>query len=129
YSLMLHGKPVDFGYADAAVMHRRGRVSFLPGQDRDAILQQLARGNYVVVSEPFSQKHDASLGTQLVLPLPTENITATITGIFNDYASERGAIYGDERIFAKYFPREAITGIAVYLRPGVSLEAGREAVE
>jgi putative ABC transport system permease protein len=129
YSLMLNGKPADFSYTDAKVVHRHGRISFLPGQDRDAILRQMAEGDYVVVSEPFAQKHNAGVGSRLVLPLATGNVPVRVIGVFNDYSTERGAIYGDERVFAKYFPTESITGIAVYLRPGVSPERGREAVE
>lgn len=129
HTLMLRGMPVSFGYADAAVMQRRGRISFLLGQDREGILRRMAAGDYVVVSEPFAQKHGARVGSRILLPLPSGNLPVTVIGIFNDYASERGAIYGDERVFAKHFPNESITGIAVYLLPEVPLEAGRAAAE
>jgi len=129
YPLMLHGKPTTFSYADAAVMERRGRVSFLPGQNRESILEQMARGAYVVVSEPFSQKHGVSVGSRMELPLPDGDFPVTVIGVFNDYASERGTIYGDERVFAKHFTRENITGIAVYLKDGVDIEEGRLAVQ
>ncbi|MCU0226383.1 MAG: ABC transporter permease [Bryobacterales bacterium] len=128
-SLMLNGKPATLGFGDSQLMRTQGRTSFLPGQDRQAILTRLPTGPYVVVSEPFSQKHDARVGGTLQLPLPSGPMEVTILGIFNDYSNERGTVFGDAAVFAPRFPRQEITSLSVYLRDGVSLDAGRLAVE
>lgn len=128
-SLLVNGRPATLGFAGASLMRTQGRTSFLPGQDRDAILRQLPTGPFVIVSEPFSQKHGVRRGDTLQLPLPDGTLAVTILGIFNDYSNERGTVFGDASVFAPHFPREEITSLSVYLKEGVSLDAGRVAVE
>ncbi len=128
-SLMVSGRPATLGFGDSQLMLTQGRTSFLPGQDRAAILRKLPTGPYVIVSEPFAQKHDTRIGAKLHLSLPGGPTETTVLGIFNDYSSERGTVFGDARIFAPLFPREEITSLSLYLREGISLEAGRLAVE
>ncbi|MCW5963939.1 MAG: ABC transporter permease [Bryobacterales bacterium] len=128
-SLMVNNRPATLGFADSQMMRTLGRTSFLPGQDREAILRKLPVGPYVIVSEPFSQKHDARPGDTLRLPLPDGPFDVTVLGVFNDYSSERGTVFGDARVFGPHFPREEVTSLSVYLKAGVPLEAGRAAVE
>lgn len=128
-SLMVNNRPATLGFADSQLMLTQGRTSFLPGQDREAILRKLPAGPYVVVSEPFSQKQGSRVGDTLMLPLPDGLFPAKVLGVFNDYSSERGTVFGDARIFGPHFPREEVTSLSVYLKPGVALAAGRAAVE
>jgi putative ABC transport system permease protein len=128
-SMLINNRPSTLGFGNTELMRTQGRTSFLPGQDRDAILRKLPTGPYVIVSEPFAQKHTADAGDQVSLLLPDGEFRATIIGIFNDYSNERGTVFGDAGTFAPHFPRDQITSLSVYLQDGVSLDAGREAVE
>ena len=108
-SLMVNGRPATLGFGDSQLMLTKGRTSFLPGQDREAVLRMLPEGDYVTVSEPFSQKHGTNVGDRLNLMLPDGEFQATVVGIFNDYSNERGTVYGDARVLAEHFPREQNT--------------------
>jgi putative ABC transport system permease protein len=125
----LDGLPASFGFGDSRLMLTQERMRFLPGQDREAILHQLPTGPYVIVSEPFSQKHSVGAGDRLSLPLPDGAMRVTVLGVYIDYSSERGTVYGDRHVFGSRFPQPVLTNISITLKPGVRIEDGRRAVE
>lgn len=127
--IQMDGLPASFGFGESRLMLEQGRTRFLPGEDREAILRKLPTGPFVIVSEPFSRKHSVGAGDTLSLPLPGGTMKATVLGVYSDYSSERGAIYGDRHVFEPRFPNKAVTNIAVTLKPGVSLTEGERAVE
>jgi putative ABC transport system permease protein len=128
-SFQRNGLPASFGFGESRLMLAQGRMSFLPGQDREAILRKLPTGPYVIISEPFSQKHGLRAGDTLSLPLPGGAMNVIVIGVFNDYSSERGTVYGDRHVFGNRFPRPVLTNVSITLKPGVSLEEGTRAVE
>lgn len=123
------GLPASFGFGDSQRMLREGRMRFLPGEDRAAILRKLPAGPYVVVSEPFSRKHNVSTGGRFPLPLPGGPMMVTVLGVYTDYSNERGAVYGDRRVFGERFPQPLVSNIGVTLKPGVSIAQGERAIE
>jgi putative ABC transport system permease protein len=128
-SFQWNGLPASFGFGESRLMLAQGRMSFLPGQDREAILRQLPTGPYVIISEPFSQKHRLGAGETFALPLPGGPMTVTVLGVFNDYSSERGTVYGDRHVFGSRFPRPVLTNVSITLKAGIALEDGSRAVE
>jgi putative ABC transport system permease protein len=52
-----------------------------------------------------------------------------VVDIYGDYSNERGYIVMDRGTLLKYLPDPAPSNLAVYLRPGTTLEEGRRAVE
>ena len=55
--------------ANLDIVRRYGRLRFLPGEDRDAILRSLPGRDRAIVSEPFANKHGVRAGDRLTLPL------------------------------------------------------------
>jgi putative ABC transport system permease protein len=128
-SFQMNGLPASFGFGESRLMLAQGRMSFLPGQDRETILRKLPTGPYVIISEPFSQKHRLDAGETFALPLPGGPMTVTVLGVFNDYSSERGTVYGDRHVFGSRFPRPVLTNVSITLKPGVAMGDGSRAVE
>ncbi len=129
YEIGFDGLPATLGATDMRVAARFGRTVFLGHPDPARIYAQLQRGNFVIVSEPFANKHRLGTGDTLTLALGGRNATFRILGVYYDYASERGYILMDRSTLLRYLPDPAPSNVAVYLKPGVSLEAGRRAVE
>ena len=90
---------------------------------------QLLGRDDVIVSEPFANKHGVQRGDTLELLLAGRRVRFRVIDIYSDFSNERGYIIMDRGTLLKYLPDPAPSNVAVYLRPGVSLEAGRRAVE
>jgi putative ABC transport system permease protein len=124
YDISYQGLPALLGGADARVTKRYGNRRMLPGA---------ASGNSgadnALVSEPFANKHHVHVGDMLPLTLGQQVVHFRVTGIYYDYSNERGYVIVDRPTLLKYLPDTALSNIAVYLKPGASLEAGKKAVQ
>ena len=85
-------------------MRRYGRLRFLPGQDRDAILRSLPGADRAIVSEPFANKHDVRAGDASRCRSASTRSPVTVAGVYYDYSSERGFVILDRSTLLKYLP-------------------------
>jgi putative ABC transport system permease protein len=129
YAISYQGLPATLAGLDSRVAARFGGREFLSGGDRRAIFDQLARGDYVVVSEPFANKHHISTGDTITLPLGGQPHAFRVLGAYYDYGDERGYIVMDRATLLKYLPDPAPSNLAIYLEPGASLAEVRQSVE
>jgi putative ABC transport system permease protein len=128
YEIRYEGLPATIGGVDARI--RQSRISsFLSGAPAQRVFHQLIGNEAVVVSEPFANKHGVHAGDILKLGLGGKVGTFRVLDIYYDYSSESGVILMDRGTLFEYLPNNAPTNIAVYLKPGVSLEQGQRAVE
>ena len=101
-------------------------VSFLAGQDREAILKKMAQsGDYAIVSEPFANKHHVRVGDRLTLSFGTFEVL----GIYFDYSNERGWVILDRATLLRYLPDPRPSSLALYLRPGADAGEVRRRIE
>ncbi len=128
YEIRYEGLPATIGGGDARVQQRR-ISSFLSGAPAQRVFHQLIGNEAVVVSEPFANKHGVRAGDILKLGLGGKVGKFRVLDIYYDYSSESGVILMDRRTLFEYLPNNAPTNIAVYLKPGVSLEQGQRAIE
>ena len=63
------GERATLGAGEIEIVRRYGRLRFLPGENRDAILRSLPSQDRCIVSEPFANKHGVRAGDRLDLPL------------------------------------------------------------
>ena len=129
YEISYQGLPAMLGGADARITGRYGHRPFLSGADPRTVFSQLLGSNTVIVSEPFANKHHIRSGDVLTLPLGGNRASFRVADVYYDYSNERGFIVMDRSTLLKYVPDEALSNIAVYLKPGVPLDQGRHAVE
>ncbi|MDX2153434.1 MAG: FtsX-like permease family protein [Bryobacteraceae bacterium] len=122
------GLPVTLGAGETRIVERYSRTRFLDG-DRAEILRRLPTGDFVIVSEPFANKHRVHRGDRLTLNLAGAPRTFEVLGVYYDYASERGYIVMDRSTLLKYLPDPAPSNLAVYLKPAADLESARAAIE
>ncbi len=134
HALDLHfrGQRATLGSGDLDVVRRYGRLHFLPGQDRDAILRSLARGDgpdRAIVSEPFANLHRLHAGDRIAIPIGTHLVTLTIAGVYYEYSSSQGYVVVDNATLLRYLPDQPATNAAVYLAPGADAEAVRRQLQ
>ncbi len=125
-----HGVPLHFrgeratlGAGDMEVVRRYGRLLFLAGQDRDAILRSLPGRDRALVSEPFANKHHLRAGDRVTIPMGEQVVTLTIAGVYYEYSSSQGYLIVDRSTLLKYLPGQAATNAAIYLAKGADREA------
>jgi putative ABC transport system permease protein len=129
YEIRYQGLPVTLGGMDARTGALRRKRSFLSGAPAENVLGQLIGNNAVIASEPFANKHGAHAGDNLTLSLGGKLVSFRILDVYYDYTSERGVILMDRGTLLRYLPGAEPSNVAVYLKPGVSLDQGQRAVE
>lgn len=129
YSISYQGLPATLAAVDSQMMMRYGRREFLAGESPRQIFERLGRGDNVVVSEPFANKHHVRVGDTITLPLGEQAHAFRVLGAYYDYADERGYVLMDRATLLKYLPDPAPSGLAVYAAPRAQLDDVRRAVE
>lgn len=68
-------------------------------------------------SEPFMRRKQLQLGESIQIATPKGLISWTITGVFQDYASDSGYLMMDLPQYQRYFGDNLVSGLGVYLDP------------
>jgi putative ABC transport system permease protein len=113
-----HGERATLGAGDMEIVRRYGRIRFLPGEDRDAILRSLPGRDHAIVSEPFANKHGVRAGDRLTIAMSDHNVTLTVAGVYYEYSSSQGYVIVDRSTLLRYLPHQPATNAAVYAAPG-----------
>jgi putative ABC transport system permease protein len=129
YEIRYQGLAATLGGMDARIAGRRRRRSFLSGARADSVFRQLMGTDNVIVSEPFANKHGTKAGDILKLNLGEKTGVFRVLDIYYDYSSERGMILMDRDTLSRYLRGAEPNNVAVYLKPGISIDDGQRAVE
>lgn len=129
YEISYQGAPATLGAGIASIAGRYGSRPLLSGESPQTVFPQLVGSNAVIVSEPFANKHHVRAGDVLTLPLGAARVRFRVLDVYYDYSNERGFIIMDRGTLLKYLPDTAPSNVAVYLKPGISLDAGQRSVQ
>jgi putative ABC transport system permease protein len=121
--LHFRGERSTLGAGDLEIVRRYGRLRFLAGEDRDAILRSLPGRDRAIVSEPFALRHGVRTGDRLTIPIGAHTVVLTVAGIYYDYSSSQGYVILDNTTLLRYLPNQSATNAAVYLAPGADAAA------
>jgi len=123
------GERATLGAGNMDIVRRYGRLRFLGGEDRDAILRSLPGRDRAVVSEPFALKHKIHTGDRLTVRIGSRTVELTVAGVYYDYSSSQGYVIVDRTTILKYLPDLPVTNAAVYLAPGADAERVRQEIQ
>jgi putative ABC transport system permease protein len=123
------GERATLGAGNIDIVRRYGRLRFLGGEDRDAILRSLPGRDRAVVSEPFALKHKVHTGDRLTVPIGGQSAKLIVAGIYYDYSSSQGYVIVDRSTILKYLPDLPVTNAALYLAPGADAERVRQEIQ
>ncbi len=129
YPIFYEGLPATLAGGESSRPGVASSTRFLPGENEHEILAKLPTGDYAVVSEPFANKHNIKVGSNVSLALGGAKRTFQVLGIYYDYSTERGYIVLDRRTLLKYLPDRAESNLALYLRPGANAAAVRSVID
>ena len=90
-----------------------------------AIFDPARNANLVLVSESFTARFAVGVGATLRLPTPAGVRPVVVAGVFADYGNERGSILITRRQVQVWFGEDAVTNLALYVKPGVDSDALR----
>ncbi|HVM31662.1 MAG TPA: FtsX-like permease family protein [bacterium] len=113
---------------DIAVAQKYGSLAFKTRGDPTVFFEKLQTTPSVLVSEPLQLKDGFQPGDRFPLQTPSGPLSLPIAAVYYDYSNDRGTVLMDRGLFTKLFKDDGVNGLAVYLKPGVSPEQGREAV-
>ncbi len=94
YQVSFDGVPTTVAATDLRESRKRGRSDFFSGRPAEEVWQELRNGDAVVVSEPFTYKHNLRRNDSISLRLGSSLATFRIADVYYDYGSERGFILG-----------------------------------
>jgi putative ABC transport system permease protein len=120
--LHFRGERATLGAGDMQIVRRYGRLQFLPGEDRDAILRSLPHQDRAIASEPFANRHHVRAGDRLTIPIGERAVTLTLAGIYYEYSSSQGYLILDRSTLLQYLPGQPATNAAIYLASGADRE-------
>jgi putative ABC transport system permease protein len=129
YQVDYEGIPTTVAAANFHGSHKRGRSDFFSGRSPEEVFRELRSGNSVIVSEPFTYKHNAKAGDTISLRLGTSLASFRIADVYYDYGSERGFILMDQSAMKKYLADDAPSNLAVYVANGVDPKQVQEEIE
>ncbi len=115
---------IALGSADFPIAARRGLPMLTPRSTSEALTNAM-KNDGVVVSESFSLKFGKRVGDRIELA----GKQFPITGIYRDYSNDRGVVVMDRPLFVKTFHDDAINTIVVFLKPGITIDQARRALE
>src|SRR5437660_322842 len=101
YQVSFDGVPTTVAAADLRESRKRGHSDFFSGRPSEEVLKELRSGDAVVVSEPFTYKHNLKQNDSITLRLGTSLATFRIADVYYDYGSERGFILMDRSAMKK----------------------------
>lgn len=123
------GERATLGAGNMEIVRHYGRLRFLPGENRDAILRSLSGPGRAIVSEPFANKHSVHAGDRIAVALGDRTVPLTVMGVYYEYSSSQGYVIVDRSTLLRYLPHQPATSAAVYVAPGVDPESVRRAIQ
>lgn len=89
--------------------------------DASAIWGRFARGEAIVVSEPFAWHRGIAAGDELEVRTDRGPATFRVAGVFRDYTTGNGRVLMPRVLYERWFDDRAIAGLGLYLMPGADL--------
>ncbi len=91
--------------------------------------RRLREGGWAAISQPIASEQHVKLGQRLTLPTPAGYATVRVAAIIANYGWLPGAIVMNGAEHARLWRSTSASELAVTLKPGISTEDGKRAVE
>jgi putative ABC transport system permease protein len=122
YEISYDGLPATLASVDLSALRSYHKSNFFSHRPIVEVLAQIRNANAVLVSEPFTYKHNVHAGDTITLALGAARQAFRIVDVYYDYGSERGSILMDRETMLRYLPDPAPSNLAIYVEPSASLE-------
>lgn len=116
------GRPILIESFSAQASQGVRKLPMVEGEGR-SVLQQMAGGEGVVVSESFQSKFAKGLGDAVDIPTPSGLISFSVLGVYVDYSSDAGSVLIDRSLYKKFWHDELVDAFDLWLAPDADQEA------
>ncbi|MFZ5876824.1 MAG: FtsX-like permease family protein [Nitrospirota bacterium] len=123
-----HGRSILLSSRDLAIVRERSRMHFVQG-DPVELLDRLARGEGVAVSEVLAAHIGVRPGDRLALATADGQGLFPILGVFYDYATDGGRVLMDRSLWHRHWRDQGVTALAVYVDERADIDRVRAAIE
>jgi putative ABC transport system permease protein len=106
---------------------QRNIPEYLGGKNAEKY-QAFRQSDAVSISEPFSRRLRLKEGDSVPIATPTGVHNFHVAGVFYDYTRDSGFMLMQRRTFEKYWHDSRVNSLALYLRPGASVEKVVDAI-
>ena len=86
--------------------------------DPDRVWPAFRNEGAVIVSEVYAWRHGIGPGDELTLPTDRGPRSFPVTGVYVDYASDRGLVLISRATYERYWDDEGLSAISVYVAEG-----------
>jgi putative ABC transport system permease protein len=94
----------------------------------DEMFRLASAGRGVIASENFAALRHVRLGDTIDLPSPTGLLRLPLVGVIREYSDQQGALFIDRTVFAERWRDDTVDFFRVYLQPGASAAAAKDAI-
>jgi putative ABC transport system permease protein len=99
----------------------RSRPEFVGGNST-AKFKEFFQGDTAIASEPLARRFNLKEGDLITLAAPAGERRFRLVGIFYDYTRDSGLLLIQRAYFEKYWKDSRVNSLALYLRPGSSVD-------
>jgi putative ABC transport system permease protein len=122
YSVAHESIQTDLGTVDVVVIEPGPMTprTFRLRSGSEDLWTRLADEDILLLSEPFSYRHDRGVGDHIELTTPEGTRRFRIAGVYVDYASDVGTVLMARSTFKRHLGDPGIAGLALYASEGVA---------
>lgn len=122
YSVAHESIQTDVGTVDVVVIEPGPMTprTFRLRSGSEDLWTRLEDEDILLLSEPFSYRHDRGLGDHIELTTPEGTRRFRIAGVYVDYASDVGTVLMARSTFTRHLGDPGIAGLALYASEGVA---------
>jgi putative ABC transport system permease protein len=104
-------------------------IDAIQGRSKKTLLDELPKGEGVLVSRNFAVRWKTHVGDSLTLNTPNGPLERPVLGVLDDYRSEKGTIFIDRSLYQQYWHDNAVDFFLVTLDPGVDPVAAKSQIQ
>jgi putative ABC transport system permease protein len=123
--VFLNQKPISLG---VIVGTERNIPEYLGGKSAEKY-QAFRKQDAIVISEPLSRRLRLREGDAVPLATPLGIHSFRVAGVFYDYTRDSGVMLMQRSNFERFWHDSRVNSLALYLRPGTSVEAMVDAIQ
>jgi putative ABC transport system permease protein len=125
FPLVYQGSPTHLGVWNTDVLLKYGDLTFVDGRSMADVQKRLNAEPSVFVTESFAVRQGLKAGDRVRLSTPSGKKSLPIQGVFYDYTSDQGYIILPRPLYRQYYRDDAVSDLAIFLKPGVNPETAR----
>lgn len=125
FDIYISGRLAKLRVLESEILSKKANFNFIQGS-KDS-WKQLVKGS-AFISESLGFRFGIKLGDTVSLSTPQGLVEFPIAAVTRDYSSDQGTIQIDRNIYKELWNDDRVQSIALFLKPGVSVEEVRSSI-